>query len=249
MGDLHAIPLTGGDDDQVVVSGRVPVVAASVASSLSGQSPDSYRSGLAERADSIARTYGAGDEHAHMHPPSTQLSADPTVGPLQRISAEPARELRAPGVRWLGHLGYRLADLQPGARRQVVDRNVEVDDQLVSGKLPAVAGARNGGQHPAVHDRDLSERVRPSTGGVSPPSLPAVPAEPVHRVEDAMLQDPSLIDSGSTNDHLDNAMICGGGAQARGYLLELSKPTMVRNMLGKLLGHALLDRAHALLSG
>jgi len=71
----------------------------------------------------------------------------------------------------------------------------------------------------------------------------------VHRVEDAMLQDPSLIDSGSTNDHLDNAIICGGGAQARGYLLELSKPTMVRNMLGKLLGHALLDRAHALLSG
>src|SRR5215213_5444513 len=76
-----------------------------------------------------------------MHAPSTKLPPDRTVGPLQRISAEPARELRALGVRWLGHLSYRLADLQPGARRQVVHRAVEVDDELVSGKLPAVAGA------------------------------------------------------------------------------------------------------------
>jgi hypothetical protein len=60
-------------------------------------------------------------------------------------------QLRAPGVRWLSHLGHNLADLQPRARWKVVDRNVEVDDQLVSGKLLAVAGARNRRQHPAVH--------------------------------------------------------------------------------------------------
>jgi hypothetical protein len=184
-----------------------------------------------------------------MHASSTQLPADPTVGPPQRISAEPACELRTSGVRWLGHLSHRLADLQQSARWQIVDRNVEVDDQLVSSKLPAVAGARNGGQHPAVHDRDLSERVRPSTGGVSTPSLPVVPAEAVHSVQDSMLQDLSLIDSGSADDHLDNAVICRRGAQAGGYLLELSKPTMVRNVLGELFGHALLYRAHVLLSG
>jgi hypothetical protein len=86
-----------------------------------------------------------------MHAPSTKLPADRTVGPSERISAEPARELRAPGVRWLSHLGHSLADLQPRARWKVVDRNVEVDDQLVSGKLLAVAGARNRRQHPAVH--------------------------------------------------------------------------------------------------
>src|SRR5215207_11365285 len=164
---------------------------------------------LPERSDGIARAYCAGYKYPYMHAPSTQPPTDRTVGPPQRISAEPARELRAPGVRWLGHLSDRLADLQQRAGRQVVDRNVEVDDQLVSGKLPAVAGARNGGQNPAVHDRDLSERIRPSTGGVSPPSLPVVPAEPVHRIEDATLQDPSLLDSGSTDDHLDNAIICG----------------------------------------
>src|SRR4029453_10402322 len=62
------------------------------------------------------------------------------------------------------------------ARRQVVDRKVEVDDQLVSGKLPAVAGARNGGQRPAVHDRDLSERVRPCT--VSPRASQLSPRSP-----------------------------------------------------------------------
>jgi hypothetical protein len=143
---------------------------------------------------------------------------------------EPARELRASGMRWLGHLSYRLSDLQPRARRQVVDRNVEVDDQLVSSKLPAVAGVRNRRQHPAVHDRDLSERVRPSSRGVSTPMLPVVPREPVRRVEDAMLQDPSLLNGGSADDHLDTP---ASVIRSRGepLSLELSKSTMVRNML------------------
>src|SRR4029453_12287306 len=204
---------------------------------------------LPERSDGIALTYRAGLEHPYVHAPSTQLPAKLTVSPLQRISAEPASELRAPGVRGLGHFSHRLADLQLRARRQVVDREVEVDDQLVSGKLPAVAGTRNGGQHPAVHDRDLSERVRPFTGGSSPPRLPVVPTESVHRVEDPMQQDSSLLDSWPADDHLDNALICRRGAQAGRYLLELSKPSMVGHMLGELFGQALLDHAHVLLSG
>jgi hypothetical protein len=71
----------------------------------------------------------------------------------------------------------------------------------------------------------------------------------MHGVQDAMLQDLSLIDSGSADDQLDNAIICRRGAQADGYLLELSKLTMVWNVLGELFGHALLDRAHVVLSG
>jgi tRNA G18 (ribose-2'-O)-methylase SpoU len=180
-----------------------------------------------------------------VHPAATLLPAARTVCPTQRLSPEPTRELRTSGVRRLGHLGHRFADLQARARRQAVDRQVKVDDQLIPRKLPAVATARDSREHPAVHDGNLPQGVGPAVASAAAsPRLPIVPAESMGRVEDTHLENLSLFRGRPTDDHLDDAGIRRRGPDRRREPLELDKPTMVGNVLGEFLRHAGFDRAH-----
>ena len=125
-----------------------------------------------------------------MHAAPPQRSTAGATCPSQRVRAEPARELCASGVRRLSDLSQRLADLQAGSCRQVVDGEVEVDDHLITGKLPAIALARDGGKCSAIHDGDLPERVRPAIAGEG--GRPTVPAEARAVVEHALREHPSL---------------------------------------------------------
>jgi hypothetical protein len=110
-------------------------------------------------------------------------------------------------MRRLGDFSHRVADLQLGSCREVVDRQVEVDNQLIAGKLPAIAVTRDGCEYSAIHDGDLAERVRLAIGRAGAAGLPIVPAKPVRRVEHALLEHPPLVGCRSANDHLDNAVI------------------------------------------
>jgi hypothetical protein len=144
----------------------------------------------------------------------------------------------------LGDLSHRLSDLQSGSRRQAVDGEVEVDDQLITGKLPAIAVTRDRGKCSAIHDGDLPEQVRPAVGSASGSGLPTIPAQPVRRVEHALRQHPSLVHRRPANDHLDNAVIGRRAAHAGRDSLDVGERTMEGNMLGEPIGHAGFDRAH-----
>jgi hypothetical protein len=112
-----------------------------------------------------------------MRAPPTQSLADPTVGPLQRISPEPARELRASGMRWRSpQLSPRRSAAtcrQAGCQSKCRGRRSAGLRQAASGR-----GCRTRCQHPAIHDRDLSEQVRPSSRGVNTPSPQLSPRSP-----------------------------------------------------------------------
>ena len=91
-----------------------------------------------------------------MHTAATLAAPGHAVRPCQCIGTEPAGELRTSRVRRLGHLSHSLADLEPGACGQVVNRQVEIDDQLVAGKLSAIALTRDGLECTSVDDCDLA---------------------------------------------------------------------------------------------
>jgi len=113
----------------------------------------------------------AADQHPSVHATTSLLTARTAVRPRQRVRTEPARELSASGMRWFSHLSHRLPDLQPGAHGQVVDRQVEVNNQLIAGELPALVVARDGRNCSTVHDWYLPERVRAAVGSAGGPGL------------------------------------------------------------------------------
>lgn len=155
------------------------------------------------------------------------------------------RQTSRNGVLRLGHHSYSFADLQSSPCGQAVHRQVEVDDQLVAGQLPAIALTRDGCQYSTVHDSDLAERVSIAIGRGGPSRLPGVPTKPMNRVERAFGKNSSLVGSRSADDHLDAAVLRRRAARRGGDSLDLGAWTMVRNMLGVSVGDAGFDRAHS----
>src|SRR4051794_16881967 len=142
-----------------------------------------------------------------MHAATAVASALGAIRPGQRLRTEPTRKLRASGVRRLRHRNHSLTDLQPSARWQTVDRQIEINDELITGQLPPITITRDRCEHPAVHDSDLPERVRAAIGSCGSPGLPAISFKPMDGVEDSFLENPSLINRWSADDHFDRSHI------------------------------------------
>jgi hypothetical protein len=93
-------------------------------------------------------------------------------------------------------------------------------------------------------NRDLPERVGPAAGSAGSACLPAVPEKPMRHVEHAFIENSSLVDARTANDHLDDTVIHRGAAHYGRSSLDLGEWTMEGNMCGELLSHAGLDRAY-----
>src|SRR5262249_4552129 len=100
-------------------------------------------------------------DDARVEPSQPQRPTLGRVDELQRVDAEPARELGAAGVRQCAHLDHGGADPQSRARRQVGGTDIEVDVELVAGGPPALAvlAAGHDRRRARVYDRYLGVRV------------------------------------------------------------------------------------------
>src|SRR5207342_2383458 len=101
----------------------------------------------------------------------------------------------------------------------------EIDDQLVAGKLPAIALTRDGVKCPAVHDCDLPKRVGYAVRSAGASRLPRVAAKPMRHLEHAFGENPPLIRGRPGDDHLDDAVFCRGAAHGGCDSLHLGEWT------------------------
>ncbi len=129
------------------------------------------------------------------------------VHPPSSVDTESLAELGAPVVRLRGDFDDGGADLELRADRQIGDRQVEVDEELVTGQRPtrSVAG-RNHVDDPAAHHVQLRLGVGRTVIGVRVAALDVVVAGKTTTHD----QFPDIeffagVDIGSPHDHLDRA--------------------------------------------
>ena len=99
-------------------------------------SPGRQRGRLVGGDDRVARADRAGDDHLGVDAAEVQALAGVGVDEAHGVEAEALGELGAAAVRDGGDLDDGLADAQPGAGRQLVGAEVEVDVELVAGERP-----------------------------------------------------------------------------------------------------------------
>jgi hypothetical protein len=116
--------------------------------------------------------------------------------------------------------------------------------ELIAGKLPSITMARDRCQYSTVHHSDLPERIGGAGRSADSPTLPTISPKPMRRVEHAFLENPSLIDGRTADDHLNDAGIAWRAPHAGRGFLDFGERTMICNMLGKLLSHARFECAH-----
>ena len=93
----------------------------------------------------------------------------------ERVETEPLRELGAAGVRLVGDLDRCRAEHEPGAGREVVLRQVEVDVQLIAGERPPVGILGDEGDDPGVHHVELHVGMgRSVDGALAAPDVPRI---------------------------------------------------------------------------
>ncbi len=103
------------------------------------------------------------------------------VHPAGRIDTEALRELGAAVVGLLGHLDDRRTDAQARPGRRSVDREVEVDDELVAGERPALAvDPGDGLERSGTHDVQLGERIGGAARSPTAATLEVVVADEPH---------------------------------------------------------------------
>ena len=86
--------------------------------------------------------------HARLHDfrvdtAQVELAPQRRVDKLHRVDSEPRDELFAAGVRLRRHFDHRGADGEPRPWRQVLDTEVQVDEQLIAGQVPALTLLRD----------------------------------------------------------------------------------------------------------
>src|SRR6185295_6661760 len=91
-----------------------------------------------------------------------QLASNRRVHELHGVDAEPRDKLATASMRLRGHLDDRRSDGQPRSRRQVGGAEVEVNDELIAGKWPAVWRLRHEGDGARVDDVQLHVGMRPA---------------------------------------------------------------------------------------
>ena len=122
-------------------------------------------------------------------------------GPFARMAAETAGELGAAGMGQRRYLHHHVAELDARARRQVVLRDVEIDEELVASFSPArfVASEQLGDAR--VHQRDLRFNL------VAMPPKPIVAQQTGLGAEGSALQGLALVGRWSANDQFHPAIV------------------------------------------
>src|SRR5690606_23799138 len=114
----------------------------------------------------------------------------------------------------------------------VVDRQVEVDEELVARERPTIAST--GGDEvdgAAVHDVELCLGVgRSVRGELAPPREVVVADDPDADPELGLVEDLALAQSRSAQDEIDRALIGGADAQVGEAGVELLEGGMVRGL-------------------
>ena len=127
----------------------------------------------------------------------------------QRAASMPKAfgELRTAGVRLLRHLDDRLTDRQPGTRRRVRQRQVEVDEELIAGERPAIPVAPGDEIGCATaHQIQLSLRVGPTVLRLAVGTFQiVVTRQSLADDQGGLVEHAAFVDGGPTHDHLDDA--------------------------------------------
>src|SRR4051794_21921015 len=125
-----------------------------------------------------------------------------------RIHTEALDELRATGV-WLGgDLDHRLSDRQLRTRGHIRDAEIEIDEQLIAGQMPAALVLRDECHNPRVHQVELHVWMRAAVGG--PPAAampPTIADETVDEIELPFGENFPLPPLRPPNDHLQHAIV------------------------------------------
>ena len=115
--------------------------------------------------DPVARSNYAWVHDFGIKAPQSKLFAGRRIDELQRLYAIPRFKLMAPRMRLSGDLNDRIAESEPGAGRQIVQAQVEIDVQLIAGQRPTVFLLGNQSNGSCVHERQLRVGVgRPIRG-------------------------------------------------------------------------------------
>src|SRR5258708_23164424 len=93
--------------------------------------------------DRVAGVHDARHDHLAVGSSQAELAPDQRVDEPQRIVAETGRELCATRVRLLAELDHGRTDLNPAARREVREADVEIHVELVAREVAALACARD----------------------------------------------------------------------------------------------------------
>ena len=166
--------------------------------------------------DGIADPDGAG-----LHDPRIESSQPPCptggrIDPAQGLAPEARPELGTSGVRLVRDFDDRLADGEPGARRQDLRVKAEIHVQLVARERPARSVGFDRREHPDADERHLGPRIRGAIRCRSTaPIGPAVAFEPEHEIEPRRLERLARIDGRSADDGLEPAVVDGRGVDMR----------------------------------
>ena len=129
-------------------------------------------------------------------PARVEADADVGVDEAHGREAEALGELGAAPVRLIGDLHDRLADAQPGARRQLLGAEVEVDVQLVAGERPPLRRTGDQRHGPDVHDVELHVGMGRAVGRArAGPLVPRVADEADGQVELGDVEDLALAET------------------------------------------------------
>ena len=132
----------------------------------------------------VAEPDGARFHHPCVHPAQPQLAAEPRVDKAHRFSPEALDELRAAQMRDLADLQHSLAYREQAACREVIEAEIQVEIELVTGQRHPVGPARDQLRHPCVHHRHLPLRVSRAIGRArAAAGEPVVPVQPGELIE------------------------------------------------------------------
>jgi len=172
--------------------------------------PRSRSSRPSQLADLVPLADRAGDHHLGIEAPQPQLASDRRVDEPQGVGAEAGTELGAARVGDLGDLDDGAAQRQAGAGGQVSVTQVEVEVQLVARQRTAVGIDCDQRRQAGVDHVELHVRVGRAIGRpAASPALPGVAHEPGVEVEDALVEDLTLVDGRPSHDELDPSHVAG----------------------------------------
>ena len=146
-----------------------------------------------------------------VHPPEPQLAAGPRVDEPHCLSPEALDEFRATQVRGRADLQHGLAHRKQAACWEIIEAEVKVEVELITGQRHPAGPASDKLSHPRVHQRHLPLRVSRSVGRVrAAASEPAVPVQPGDLVQDRLGRQISLAGSRAADDQNEPATVVRG---------------------------------------
>jgi hypothetical protein len=137
-----------------------------------------------------------------------KLPANRRVDEFHRGQSKPSGELLATQMRRVRHFDYRAAERQAGPRWQVGVAQIEVNEELVARKLPAIFVLRYQGDGAGIHDVELHFGMGSAVGcSRTPTCYPAIADEALRRIEVSFFEDFTRFGAGTAYDEMENAFV------------------------------------------